>query len=182
MPKRGLTSKQRMFISEYLVDLNATQAAIRAGYSAKTATWIGPQLLGKPHVMAEIAKAQLERQKSTGITSDYVLARLAEIDQMDALDILQEDGTIKPIKDWPKIWRQYISGFEVQEIFGRGGGGEKALVGMVKKIRWPEKTKNLELIGRHVNVQAWKEAIEVSGSLTIADRLARAKERLRGSD
>ena len=180
MPKRGLTSKQQIFVAEYLVDLNATQAAIRAGYSAQTAQWIGPQLLNKTHVMAEIAKAKLLREKSTGITSDYVLSRLAEIDQMDAIDILNEDGTIKPIKEWPKIWRQYISGFEVQEIFG--GGGVKGLVGMVKKIKWPEKIKNLELIGRHVNVQAWKEKIEVSGSLTIADRLARAKERLRGSD
>ena len=73
-----LTQKQQIFVVEYLVDLNATQAAVRAGYSKKTAEWIGPQLLGKTHVSAAIKKAMDAREKRTLITADYVLKVIFE--------------------------------------------------------------------------------------------------------
>ena len=68
-----VTPKQVAFVDEYLIDLNATQAAIRAGYSAKTAGWIGPQLLGKTHISEAIAIRMGDRQKRTEITQDLVL-------------------------------------------------------------------------------------------------------------
>lgn len=80
---RKLSSKQERFIEEYLVDLNATQAAIRAGYSAKTARQIGEQLLRKPEVQQRIAEAQKARSERTQVDVDYVLRRMVEIDQMD---------------------------------------------------------------------------------------------------
>ena len=73
-----LTAKQQIFCDEYLCDLNATQAAIRAGYSKKTAEWIGPQLLGKTHVAAVIAERMKARQERTRITQDYVLQMIKE--------------------------------------------------------------------------------------------------------
>jgi phage terminase small subunit len=151
-----LNDKQHRFVDEYIIDLNATQAAIRAGYSPRTAEWQGPQLLGKPHVSEAIQKAIERRSRRTEINADYVLNRLVEIDQMDCLDILDDDGGLKPVRDWPKIWRQFISGFDVSEIF-LGSGDERAVAGMLKKIKWPDKVKNLELIGRHVDVQAFAD-------------------------
>lgn len=71
-----LTPKQARFVEEYLVDLNATQAAIRAGYSAKTADKQGSQLLGKTRVAAEIAKRQTARSEAAQVTQEYVLQRL----------------------------------------------------------------------------------------------------------
>lgn len=75
----GLNDKQRRFVEEYLIDLNATQAAIRAGYSAKTANRVGPRLLSNVGIAAAIAKAQEKRSARTGITQDRVLAELAKI-------------------------------------------------------------------------------------------------------
>ena len=74
-PKRHmpLTPKQEHFVEEYLIDLNATQAAIRAGYSKKTAHVIGPENLGKPAIAAAVARAQGDRTERTKITQDYVL-------------------------------------------------------------------------------------------------------------
>lgn len=69
----ALTAKQRRFVDEYLVDLNATQAAIRAGYSAKTAGAIGGENLEKPEIAAAVQAAMDERSKRTEITADYVL-------------------------------------------------------------------------------------------------------------
>ena len=75
----ALTEKQKRFVSEYLVDLNATQAAIRAGYSQKTADRIGAELLGKTWVAAEIQKEIKKREQRTNITQDRVLEELAAI-------------------------------------------------------------------------------------------------------
>lgn len=155
----NLTPKQQRFVEEYLIDLNATQAAIRAGYSPRTANEQGAQNLAKLSVAEAIAEAQAEREERTKIDADYVLKRLVEIDQMDVLDIMDDDGNVKPLRDWPKIWRQYISNIETISM----DDGE----GWLKKIKWPDKVKNLELLGRHVSVGAFKDKVEHSGKLEI---------------
>jgi len=74
----SLTQKQEAFVAEYLVDLNATQAAIRAGYSEKTAQMIGSENLAKPMVAAAVAAAVAKRSERTNITQDYVLALIVD--------------------------------------------------------------------------------------------------------
>ena len=74
-----LTSKQALFCKEYLIDLNATQAAIRAGYSKNTACAIGTENLRKPNIALFIQEAMAERSESTGITADYVLNGIKEL-------------------------------------------------------------------------------------------------------
>ena len=155
----NLTPKQQRFVEEYLIDLNATQAAIRAGYSEKTAKSIGQENLTKPDIQKAIEEAQNKRQEQTQIDAAYVLKRLVEIDQMDVLDIMDDDGNVKPLRDWPKIWRQYISNIETISM----DDGE----GWLKKIKWPDKVKNLELLGKHVSVGAFKDKVEHSGKLEI---------------
>ncbi|MEE9690344.1 terminase small subunit [Enterobacter sp. HK169] len=153
-----LTDKQELFAREYLKDLNATQAAIRAGYSEKTAKEVGYENLTKPHVLELVAELKAQRVEQTGIDAAYVLRRLTEIDQMDVLDILLANGELKPIKDWPKVWRTTLSGMDVVEMASADGAA------LLKKIKWPDKVKNLELLGKHVNVQAFKE--QVSSEIT----------------
>lgn len=155
----GLTDKQQRFVDEYLIDLNATQAAIRAGYSEKTAAAIGAENLIKPNIQNAIQEAQAKRQEQTQIDAAYVLRRLVEIDQMDVLDIMDDNGNVKPIKDWPKTWRQYISNIETISLEDEAG--------WLKKIKWPDKVKNLELLGKHVSVGAFKDKVEHSGKLEI---------------
>ncbi len=151
----NLTPKQQRFVEEYLIDLNATQAAIRAGYSEKTAKEIGSENLTKPNIAKAIQEAQNKRAEQTQIDAAYVLRRLVEIDQMDVLDIMDDQMKILPLRDWPKIWRQYISNIENLELTDADG--------VFKKIKWPDKVKNLELLGKHVSVGAFKDKIEHSG-------------------
>jgi len=84
-----LTPKQALFVQEYLVDLNATQAAIRAGYSETTAHSIGHENLSKPEIVAAIAAAQEERSKRTEITQDMVLRRFWSIATANANDLIE---------------------------------------------------------------------------------------------
>ncbi|WP_339451564.1 terminase small subunit [Pseudomonas sp. JAI120] len=167
----ALTQKQRLFVDEYLIDLNATQAAIRAGYSKKTAGQIGDENLKKPQIAESIKEAMDSRNKRVQINADYVLNRLVEIDQLDVLDILDNAGNFKPIMEWPKTWRQTLSGVDLQEIML----GDVETV--IRKIKWPDKLRNLELLGKHVAVSAFREQVEVNVTHTLSERMAKARER-----
>ncbi|MFX0795799.1 terminase small subunit [Escherichia coli] len=160
-----LTDKQELFAREYLKDLNATQAAIRAGYSEKTANEQASRLLANVNVQNFVAELKATRIEQTGIDAAYVLRRLVEIDQMDVLDIMTNDMSLKPVSEWPASWRRYLSGFDLAEMF-EGRGDDREMVGILKKIKWPDKVKNLELLGRHVSVQAFKDNVknEVTGA------------------
>ena len=95
MAQRKLNPKQQRFVDEYLIDLNATQAAIRAGYSPKTATAIASENLSKPSISAAIACAMAERSKRTGITQDRILEELAKVAFIKLTDIVDDTGKIK---------------------------------------------------------------------------------------
>lgn len=159
-----LTSKQEMFCLEYLIDLNATQAAIRAGYSEKTAQRIASENLSKPLIQERIDTLMRARSIRVNVDAQYVLERLYSIDQMDFMDILNDDMSFKSVSQWPKIWRQYISSFDIAEMFEHKGD-EKVLVGILKKIKWPDKVKNLELLGKHVSVKAFEKEISVQNNI-----------------
>lgn len=157
---------------------NQTQAAINAGFSPNTAAVKASVMMRDERIQKRIAELMEERNKRLRVSADYVLLRLVEIDQMEVIDILNDDMSIKPVSEWPKVWRQYLTGFELADMF-EGRGDEKELVGILKKIKWPDKVKNLELIGKHVDVNAFKERLEVSGTVTIADRMAKARRRVK---
>ena len=113
-----LTDKQRVFVNEYLIDLNATQAAIRAGYSEKTAYSMGQRLLKKVEVQNALQEAQKRREKRTEVTQDYVIAKLREIAEKDASD--SQDSELK-----------YTNKLRAIELLGKhvgafdGDGGER---------------------------------------------------------
>ncbi|MGP2449036.1 terminase small subunit [Pantoea stewartii subsp. indologenes] len=163
-----LTDKQELFAREYLKDLNATQAAIRAGYSEKTANEQASRLLANVNVQNFVAELKAQRVEQTGIDAAYVLRRLVEIDQMDVLDILNDEGGIKAISEWPKVWRTTLSGFDINTSITNFD--ETTIENILKKIKWPDKVKNLELLGKHVDVQAFKEKTEISGGVTVETR------------
>lgn len=173
----ALTAKQQRFVVEYLVDLNATQAAIRAGYAVKGAKDQAYQLMQRPEIVAAIKEGMESRNQRTKVDADYVLQRLVEIDQLDVIDIMEDDMSLKPLKLWPKVWRQYLVGVDLAEMF-EGQGKDRDMVGILKKIKWPDKVRNLELLGKHVNVNAFKEQVDVTVT-GIAARLAKGRERAR---
>ncbi|MED0538493.1 terminase small subunit [Escherichia marmotae] len=176
---KPLTAMQEAYCQSYIkTPENQTQAAINAGFSPNTAAVKASVMMRDERIQKRIAELMEERNKRMRVSADYVLMRLVEIDQMDVIDILNDDMSIKPVSEWPKVWRQYLTGFELADMF-EGRGDEKELVGILKKIKWPDKVKNLELIGKHVDVNAFKERLEVSGTVTIADRMAAARRRVK---
>jgi len=169
-----VNARQQLFVLEYLKDQNGTQAAIRAGYSPKTAESQSSRLLRNAKVGDAIAKKMEARNQTVKIDADYVLARLAAIDLMDVLDILNDDLTFKPLTEWPLCWRTTLSAIDVSEIIM--GSGEDRNVAILKKIKWPDKTKNLELLGKHVDVQAFKERVDHLHAFTYEDLVCGPEE------
>jgi phage terminase small subunit len=173
-----LTSKQQRFCAEYLIDLNATQAAIRAGYSARTANPQGPRLLGNPEIQAAIAAAMAERCEQTKIDATWLLKRLVAEAEADLADLYDEENRLKPVHEWPPIWRQgLVAGVEVEELF-EGRGDDREQIGVVKKVRLSDRVKRIELIGKHIDVSAFQENVNLTGVDDLAGRLARASQRL----
>ena len=155
---KKLTDKQEMFCREYLIDLNATQAAIRAGYSEKTANRVASENLSKLDIQNRVSELKEIRNTQLDVDGTYVLKRLIEWDQLDVLDILTDTGSFKPISEWPKVWRTSISAMDVSTLMKQ----EEDIETRIMKVKWPDKVKNLELIGKHVDVQAFKDKVDLS--------------------
>lgn len=161
--QRGLTPKQSMFVQQYLKEnYNATKAAIASGYSEKAAKEQGSRLLTNANIKKAIEQAKRERELIVKVDAAWVLERHRRIDEMDAIDILDDDGNILPIRQWPKIWRQYLNGFDIQELTGKDKSEQASII---RRIKWPDKMKNLEMIGKHVDVAAYRENLNHSGTV-----------------
>ena len=179
MANKKLSPKETRFVDEYLIDLNATQAAIRTGYSIKTAYSIGQRLLKKVEIQAAIAENKRKRSDRTQIDADWLLKRLGEEAVADIADLYDDNNNLKPVKEWPLIWRQgLVAGVEIEALY-EGFGEDREQIGQTKKIKLSDRIKRLELIGKHVDVQAFREKIEVELTGSLADRMARAKARLK---
>lgn len=142
-----LTPKQSRFVDEYLVDLNATQAAIRAGYSAKTAKSIGGQNLSKVDIAAEIQVRMKSREDRTEITQDRVLAEYAKLAFLDPRKFYDEQGGLIPIHKLDADTAAAVAGMDVAEI----NVGETA-IGQLKKIKISDKKGALDSIARHLGM------------------------------
>ncbi len=136
-----LTAKQQRFVEEYLVDLNATQAAIRAGYSARNADKIASQLLGKSRVALAIASAKAERSSRVAVSADYVITNLVEI--------VERSMQRAPVVN--------VKGEQVVDEEGR----------FVWRFDGKTATRALELLGKHLGMYKDRVENEVSGGLEI---------------
>lgn len=140
-----LTAKQQRFVDEYLVDLNATQAAIRAGYSAKTANVIGPENLSKPCIAKQIQESRNKTAAKLEVTRERVLAELAKMAFVDPRQFYDDAGGLKRITDLDEGTAAALAGFEVDEIKLDSDG---PVIGMTKKVKWADKRAALESINR----------------------------------
>lgn len=147
-----LTPKQKLFCKYYLISLNATDAAIKAGYSKKTADVIGAENLAKPNIKTYLAEQMKKREEKLEITADKVIAEIAKLAFANTTDILEITDHGVVIKDLKDIDTTCISSAE--EVFDKDG----MRVGV--KVKLHDKTKNLELLGRHLGL--FKDKVEHS--------------------
>lgn len=153
-----LTAKQQRFVEEYLIDLNATQAAIRAGYSAKNADKIGSELLGKTRVSEEISITMAKRSKRTGINQDRVVLELAKIAFVKITDVINDSAEIKPDAKEDDI--ACIESIKVKLIPTKSGD-----MGIEREVKLSSKMKALELLGKHLGM--WNDKVDVKLNIPV---------------
>lgn len=153
-----LTEKQRRFVDEYLIDLNATQAAIRAGYSVKTANEQGARLLANVSIQSEISRNMAERSRRTGVNQDRVVMELAKIAFVNAADVIDsDDATIKAGATADDT--AAIQSVKVKVIPTKEGEGVE------REIRLNDKLKALELLGKHLGM--WNDKLDVNVNIPV---------------
>ncbi len=144
----NLTPQQRRFVDEYLVDLNATRAAIRAGYSEKTAVQQASRLLTNVNVQAAVAEAQAARAARVGITADNVLRELARLGLSDVRRMFRDDRLLNP-GEWTDDAAAAVAGIEVDKRKDPGEDGEYYTV---TKIKLWDKNSALEKLCKHLGL------------------------------
>ncbi len=167
-----LTPKQKRFVAEYLVDLNATAAAIRAGYSKKTAEVIGYENLRKPQIETTINQAMQEREKRTEITQDMVLRETAKLAFFDIRKMFDKNGKPLDISMLDDNTAAALVGLDVQDVADNDGD----YVGFVKKYKMADKIKALELLGKHLGT--WEPKDDGPKDETTEDDLSRSLREL----
>lgn len=154
----NLTEKQQRFVDEYLIDLNATQAAIRAGYSVRTANEQGARLLANVSIQNNISKRMAERSRRTGVNQDHVVIELAKIAFINAADVIDpDDATIKEGATTDDT--AAIQSVKVKVIPTKEGEGVE------REIRLNDKLKALELLGRHLGM--WDDRLDVHVNIPV---------------
>jgi len=168
----GLTPKQKRFVQEYLVDLNATAAAKRAGYKDPN---IGRQLITKNNVSVAIEVAMRNRQTRTEITQDMVIAELAKLGFFDIRKMFDKDGKPLDISQLDDDTAAALVGLDVQDVY-ESDGDEKQFIGYVKKYKMADKLKALELLGKHLGT--WEPKDDGPKDETTEDDLSRSLREL----
>lgn len=163
MSTPDLNPRQQSFVREYAIDTNATQAAIRAGYSKATASQIGARLLTNVKVEAEIVKVRLELARKGRVSAERIVEEYARIAFLNPQDMYDDEGRLLPIKDMPEGAARAIAGIDEEDIY-LGVGEDRRHVGSLKKIRLTSKVAALEGLARHLGM--FKDA-EQSGGTTF---------------
>lgn len=154
---RRMTDKQKRFVEEYLVDLNATQACIRAGYKVENARQTATENLSKPYIAEEIERAMAERSKRTGINQDRVIQELARIAFVKITDVVDASGEVR--RDASDDDLACIESIKVKDSDNQFGGSCE------REVKLSPKLKALELLGKHLGM--WNDKLNVNVNLPV---------------
>lgn len=165
----GLTEKWQIVLDAWLADPERVGSrAYKKGYpqaSLRTCETQFSELLRKPEINAYLLKMTEAAAEKACIDAALVLTRLGEMVDADPLDIFDEKtGAYKHIKDWPLVWRRMLSAADVQKISADGNE-----IGEIVKFKFIDRLKAYELIGKHIDVSAFKEKIEHSGGFNLSN-------------
>jgi phage terminase small subunit len=184
--------KHEIFAQEVALGKSAQDAAKAAGYSDTTSVTQSTRLSKKVEIQSRIVELHAETARRSTWNAAKVLQRLGEQADADIRDLQSEDGKFKPLAEWPLVWRRMIQGLEIEQKSVRSSDGVQAgeskawdkTQDRIIKIKFVDRLKNLELLGRHKAIDAFV-AQKIEGKLEIevtvqqvAQRLQAGRERL----
>lgn len=148
----ALTDKQEQFCQEYLIDLNATQAAVRSGYSEATARSQGQRLLTNVDIQARVSELNKSRLEATGISQKRVLEEYAKIAFFDIREVFDVDGGLIHVKQLDANNAGAIASIKSSEEWGEDKEGNKIITGTLKEVKVFDKIRALQDLGKHLGL------------------------------
>jgi phage terminase small subunit len=160
----GLSPKHRRFVDEYLVDLNGTQAAVRAGYKKKSARIQASKLLTNPNIAAAVKELRDQLAGKVELTAERTLQEISRIAFFNPKELFDADGVPLPIDQLSPGAAAAIAGLEVNEIYA-GQGEDRKVVGVTKKYRLHNKNEALNMAGRYLKL--FQDSMKIVGAVTL---------------
>ena len=180
-----LTAKQKQCLNALESDLRRETALeyVKGGYEngvkayklacktlnkkvSKNPDTSSAEILNYPSVKAFLSSMREEIVKAAQIDATYFLKRLVQIDELDVLDIVKDDMSgFRPLNEWPMSWRRSINALDMKRMIS---SSDEDIDAVIEKVKFPDKVKNLELIGRHIEVKAWekdRDVVNVSNNI-----------------
>lgn len=165
MADEPLTDKQKLFAAEFQKDFNGTQAAIRAKYSKHTAAQQASRLLRNVKVQDAIRAGIVGRVERLEVSADWVLERLTDEAAARIGELYDDCNCLLPVKEWPDIWQTgLVAGVETYEEYedrkDKDGNKTRIAIGRTVKLKLSDRIKRVELIGKHSNINAFRENVK----------------------
>lgn len=174
MASKFPNARQLRFFDEWLVDLNASAAYVRAGYAEKNAnvdaSKLLAKLLAKPELAAKAAATKKQQTEEAGLRSLDVLRELMSFAFLDVGTAYDDEGKLLPLKEMPEATRRSIASIETTNIGGDEG------VAVLSKVKFHDKPRGLELLGKHLKMWTDKVLHEGGVSVEVIDPYAEAKK------
>lgn len=168
----ALNPKQTRFVAEYLIDLNATQAAIRAGYSVKTAETIGYENLRKPEISEAIAKGKTKQLATAELSASRVLEELRRLAFIDMREFFDANGNMKPVTQLTDVQGSALAGLEVIIKNAEAGDG---VTDRVHKFKVWDKTRAIEMLAKHYKLLT--DVIRIEDEAGLVEKLHAGRKR-----
>lgn len=164
------TPKQKRFCNEYLKDLNGTQAAIRAGYSKKTANEQSTRLLAKVHIQKYLQAKEKKIEEKIDVTVEKIIREYSRIAFFDPRKLFNDDDNLKQMTELGDEDAAVIGGLDVENLY-EGRGKDRENVGTLKKVKLVDKIRALDSLAKIKGL--FVEKVEHSGKITIDDLITK---------
>jgi len=171
---QDLNLKQRRFCEHYVVHYHGTNAAIEAGYSKASAHAQATALLKNPKIQEYLSHLNRKASKKIEITREAVLQEMAALAFSDIRDVFNDDGSLKQPHEYDDKAAKAVQSIDVTTL----NGDEGQILGATNKIRLADKTKNLELLGKHLGL--FTDKVEMTNTVTVKDYTGEAQENAGG--
>lgn len=161
-----LSGQHELFCKIYARTLHVSDAALGAGYSKKSAKSIGSKLLTYPVIQERVRQLLVAQDRRDVATKEMVLYELIKLATSDIGEAFNDDGSLKNVKEMPEFVRKAIQAIEIEELWD-GRGADRKQIGLTKRIKFWDKTKSLELLGKHLKM--FTDKLEVEGQVKLED-------------
>lgn len=176
---RKTDRRQELFAREYVIDLNGTRAAIAAGYSPKGADVRAAELLGIRKVKALVDSFLAKRHSKLEVTADRIIEELAKLAFFDPRAIWNEDGSLKPVREWDDNAAAALAGVEHEKLFQHFAKGQAEHIGTTTKVKLLARTEALRMLGQYRKL--FTEKVEVTGDDALIAALSSGRKRVHGN-